>query len=166
MYKRQAFSGTAAEGTGKAVVEINHSPMTDITDTKGNPISLLDCTTLQGFCWVLGNENITHPQFSVFGAGYGANTKVAKAEVLVRPGAITETKGGTALEIAGKRYRYLYQQTDMEVYANIEKKFHEDFLKVTDEDRRLYYGSSDGTINDPKTYLRYRSSRCLSLIHI
>ena len=154
-----AFSGSVMEGTGKAVVEINHSPLTDITDTKGNTISLLDCTTLQGFCWVLGNENISHPQFSVFGAGYGANTKVAKAEVLVRPGAITATEGGTALEIAGKRYRYLYQQADMEVYANIEKKFHEDFLKVTDEDRRLYYGSSDGTTNDPKTYLRYRSSR-------
>ena len=154
-----AFSGSVQEGTGKAVVEINHSPLTDITDTKGNTISLLDCTTLQGFCWVLGNENISHPQFSVFGAGYGANTKVAKTEVLVRPGAITSFGGNTAMEIGGKRYRYLSQHSDMEVYSALEKQLREDFLKVTDEDRRLYYGSSDGTDKDPKTYLRYRSSR-------
>ena len=153
------LKGSVLSGTGDAVVEINHSPLTDITDTKGKAVSLLDCTTLQGFCWIMGNNNVSHPQFSIFGAGYGANTKVGTSKVYVQPGAKTETEGGSAIEIAGKRYRYLNQQNDMKVYNTFENQYYDDFQKISKEDKRLYYGSTDGTDSDPKTYLRYRASR-------
>ena len=153
------LTGSVKEGTGTAVVEINHSPLTELEDTKGELINLLDNTTLLGFCWTLGNNNISHPQFSVFGAGYGANTKVAKTEVYMRPGAITSSEGNSAMEIEGKRYRYINQRADMSVYAAFESKLHEDFQTVSSDDRKRYYGSADGSDSDPKTFLRYRASR-------
>ena len=168
---RACLVGYAVDGTklkdantGKSVVEINHSPITDITDTKDNLISLLDCTTLQGLCWYLCSRSIHHPQFSVFGAGYGVNTKVGSTEVYARPGAYANDEGTAAIEIAGKKLRYLNQRADMLTYNTFEEGIHDDFLKVTKEDKKKYYGSidggnADGSDNDPKTFRRYRSSR-------
>lgn len=158
------LSASPADGTGTAVVEINHSPLTDIPDSKGNMVSLLDCTTLQGFCWVLANNNISHPQFSVFGAGYGANTKVGNAKVFVQPGARSNDDGSDAIAIGGKKIRYISQIADGDKYKEIDSQFQNDFLKISKDDKKRYYGSSDGgnadgTDDDPRTYQRYRTSR-------
>ncbi len=153
------LSEAPVNGTGEAEVVINHSPLTDIPDSKGNLISLLDNTTLQGFCWVLANSNTAHPQFSVFGAGYGANTKVGNAYVYMQPGARSNTEGTDAIAIDGKKMRYLNQHTDGERYRTFVNRLADDFLKISKDDKKLYYGSADGTDNDPKTYQRYRTSR-------
>ena len=151
------------DGTGDAVVEINHSPLADIYDDNGKMISMFDCTTLQGLCWYLCSKVTSHPQFSVFGAGYGANTKVGNAYVYARPGARVDDTG-TSIEIDGKIYRYLNHRSDMQKYYAHETELWNDFLKVSKEDKMRYYGSSDGgnsdgTDNDTKTYGRYRASR-------
>lgn len=153
------LSVTPETGTGEAEVVINHSPLTAIPDSKGNLVSLLDNTTLQGFCWVLANNNTAHPQFSVFGAGYGANTKVGNAKVYVQPGARSNRDGSDALAINGKKIRYLNQHADGEQYSEIINKQVEDFQKISKDDKKLYYGSSDGTDNAGTTYQRYRTSR-------
>ena len=153
------LSETPATGTGEAEVVINHSPLTDIPDSKGNLVNLLDNTTLQGFCWVLANSNTAHPQFSVFGAGYGANTKVGNAKVYVQPGARSNNDGSDAIEIDGKKIRYVNQHADGERYRSLINRFAEDFTKISNDDKRRYYGSSDGTDNDGKTYQRYRTTR-------
>lgn len=154
---------TVVSGTGKAVVELNHSPLTEVKNENRNTISLLDCTTLQGLCWYLGSRNVSHPQFSVFGAGYGANTKVAETEVIAHPGSITDENGNIA-EVDGKKYRYRNQLSDMEKFQEVEDGYKEDFLKVSREDKRRYYGSStggkaDGTDDDKETYRRYHATR-------
>ena len=151
-------------GTGDAVVEINHSPLADIYDDNGKLISLLDATTLQGLCWYLCSKVTSHPQFSVFGAGYGANTKVGNAYVYARPGARVNSSDGMSLDINNKVYRYLNHRSDMQKYYAKEQEYWNDFLKVSKEDKKKYYGSSDGgnadgTDNDTKTYGRYRASR-------
>lgn len=158
------LSATPQEGTGDAVVEINHSPLTEIPDTKGNKINLLDCTTLQGFCWILANSNASHPQFSVFGAGYGANTKVGNAYVYAQPGTKLKDSSTEPQTIAGLTYRYLNQKDDLKRYLEEEDKLVEDFKKVSKEDKKIYYGSTtggnaDGLDDDPKTFQRYRTSR-------
>lgn len=155
--------GTTVSGTGKAVVELNHSPLTEVKNDNRTTISLLDYTTLQGLCWYLGSRNVSHPQFSVFGAGYGANTKVAETFVYAHPGSITDENGNIA-EVDGKKYRYRNQLSDMEKFQEVEDGYKEDFLKVSREDKRRYYGSStggnaDGTDNDPETYRRYHATR-------
>lgn len=153
------LSEAPATGTGDAVVVINHSPLTDIPDSKGNLVNLLDNTTLQGFCWVLANSNTAHPQFSVFGAGYGANTKVGNAKVYVQPGARSNDDGSDAIAINGKKMRYLNQHADGERYRTFVNRLANDYLKISQDDKKLYYGSADGKDNDPKTYQRYRTSR-------
>lgn len=158
------LADTPITGTGNAVVEINHSPLTDLTDSNGANISLLDCTRLQGFCWMLANSNKSHPQFSVFGAGYGANTKVGNAYVYAQPGAKFTDTGEEPQEINGKKFRYLNQQEDMKRFLAVENSFKEDYLKVSKEDKILYYGSldggnADGSDKDERTYQRYHSSR-------
>ncbi len=77
----------ACNVTGKATVKINHSPLSRLTDDEGNNINLLDEKTVGGLCWYASISNITNPQFSVFGGGWGINTRVAETDVYVGPGA-------------------------------------------------------------------------------
>ena len=143
--------------TGETIVEINHSPLDDITDKDGNQLSMFDYTTLPGLCWYISAKNVSDPQFSVFGAGYGAKTKVAKTEVYAQPGSKIGDNG--IMEVNGIAYRYINQKKDYEAYVAIEKNLYADFTKVSSEEKKLYYGSSDGSDKDPNTYQRYRASR-------
>ena len=155
--------GSAVAGTGEAKVIINHSPLADITDMNGYQLSIFDYTTLPALCWYMSCKNTSDPQFSVFGAGYGANTKVAKASVYAEPGSRIAEKG--ILEKEGlPKYRYLNQPEDYQTYINFEKNLYADFLKISKEDKKYYYGSAtggnaDGSDDDPQTYQRYRISR-------
>lgn len=153
---------TAEDGTGEAKVIINHSPLDDIIDKNGEPLSMFDFTTLPGLCWYISSKNVADPQFSVFGAGYGANTKVAKATVYAQPGSHIDDDG--IIEVAGAKYRYLSQKEDFKTYTDFEKSLYEEFKKVSKEEKKKYYGSvdggnNDGTDNDPATFRRYRVSR-------
>lgn len=149
-------NGTAKENTGEAIVEINHSPLDDIVDKNGNPLSMFDETTLPGLCWYLSAKNPSNPQFSVFGAGYGANTKVAKTQVYAQPGSKIGDKG--IMEVAGVTYRYLNQTKDYNTYVAFEKHLFDDFTKLDPVVKKELYGS-DGNDKDPNTYQRYRASR-------
>ena len=150
--------GKPADGTGTAVVEINHSPATDLVDDHGHTLSLFDCTSLQGFCWYIGSKNESHPQFSVFGAGYGANTKVGDTKVFIQPGAMIE-KNGPNINIDGRPYRYINQEADRLKYTAFQMGIYTDFQKVSPDDKKRYYGSTDGTDKDPNTFRRYHMSR-------
>lgn len=119
---------------------------------------MFDYTTLPGLCWYISAKNVSDPQFSVFGAGYGAKTKVAKTEVYAQPGSKIGDNG--IMEVDGKAYCYINQKKDYEAYVAIEKNLYADFKnKVSSEEKKLYYGSSDGSDKDPNTYQRYRASR-------
>lgn len=153
---------TAEKETGEAIVIINHSPLADIIDKNGEPLSMFDFTTLPGLCWYISSKNVADPQFSVFGAGYGANTKVAKATVYAQPGSHIDDDG--IIEVDGAKYRYLSQKEDFKTYTDFEKSLYEEFKKVSKEEKKKYYGSvdggnNDGTDNDPATFRRYRVSR-------
>lgn len=150
------------DGTGEAIVIINHSPLDDIIDKNGDPLSMFDFTTLPGLCWYISSKNVADPQFSVFGAGFGANTQVAKATVYAQPGSHINDDGIIAVD--GAKYRYLNQKEDFKTYTDFEKSLYEDFKKVSKDDKKKYYGSvdggnADGTDNDPATFRRYRVSR-------
>ena len=152
------------KNTGQATVEINHSPLTYVTDMedgKRQTYDMFDNTSLAGLCWYLSINEIEYPQFSVFGAGFGVNTKVGTTLVQAQPGAIINNNG-EIIETGGMKYRYRAQAADMTERENFENDLYDDFTdpkKVSTEDKILYYGSVDGSGNDPKTYLRYRSSR-------
>ena len=153
---------TAENGTGEAIVIINHSPLDDIIDKNGEPLSMFDFTTLPGLCWYISSKNVADPQFSVFGAGFGANTKVAKATVYAQPGSHIDDDGIIAVD--GAKYRYLNQKEDLKTYSDFEISLYEEFKKVSKEEKKKYYGSvdggnNDGTDNDPATFRRYRVSR-------
>lgn len=148
---------TGDNNTGKAVVIVNHSPLEDLKDSKGKTISLFDITSLQGMCWYLCCSDASRPQFSVFGAGYGANTEVGKTEVYAQPGTKVDDKG--VLTIDGIKYRYLCQNKDFQTYLNLEYSMLNDFQKVSKEEKMLYYGSYDGSDDDPNTFRRYHASR-------
>lgn len=148
---------TGDNNTGKAVVIVNHSPLEDIKDSKGKTISLFDITSLQGMCWYLCCSDASRPQFSVFGAGYGANTEVGKTEVYAQPGTKVDNEG--VLTIDGIKYRYLCQNKDFQTYLNLEFSMLDDFKKVSKEEKMLYYGSYDGSDDDPNTFRRYHASR-------
>ena len=145
------------DGTGEAIVVINHSPLDNITDKNGESLSMFDFTTLPGLCWYISAKNVADPQFSVFGAGFGANTKVAKAKVYAQPGSHIDDNG--VIDVDGAKFRYLSQINDLKTYAVFETSLYKDFQKVSKEDKILYYGSVDGTDNDPATFRRYRVSR-------
>lgn len=150
------------EGTGEAIVVINHSPLDDITDKNGKLLSMFDVTTLPGLCWYISAKNVADPQFSVFGAGYGANTQVAKATVYAQPGSHINDDGIIAVD--GAKYRYLNQKKDFKTYSDFEISLYEEFKKVSKEEKKKYYGSvdggnNDGTDSDPATFRRYRVSR-------
>ena len=122
--------GTDADAnTGKSVVIVNHSPLEDIKDSKGKTISMFDITSLQGMCWYLCGADASRPQFSVFGAGYGANTEVGKTEVYAQPGTKVDDSG--VLTIDGIKYRYLNQSKDFHTYLNSEYSLLNDFQKVS-----------------------------------
>lgn len=151
---------TVVENTGEAVVEINHSPLDDIIDKNGESLSIFDYTTLPGLCWYISAKNSSDPQFSVFGAGFGANTKVAKATVYAQPGSritqITRNRDNIdedLMEVHGAKYRYLNQKKDYKTYTDFENKIFADFDKV--KDKEIDYG---GPASDPNTYQRYRAS--------
>ena len=93
----------------------------------------------------------------MFGAGYGANTEVGKTEVYAQPGTKVDDKG--VLTIDGIKYRYLNQNKDFQTYLNLEYSMLNDFQKVSKEDKKLYYGSYDGSDSDPNTFRRYHASR-------
>ena len=150
------------DSTGVATVIINHSPLDNITDKNGESLSMFDVTTLLGLCWYISAKNVADPQFSVFGAGFGANTKVAKAEVYAQPGSRINNDG--VINVDGVKFRYLSQINDLKTYAVFETSLYNDFKKVSKEEKKKYYGSvdggnTDGTDNDPATFRRYRVSR-------
>lgn len=150
------------DSTGETIVVINHSPLADITDKNGESLSMFDVTTLPGLCWYISAKNVADPQFSVFGAGFGANTKVAKAEVYAQPGSRINNDG--VINVDGAKFRYLSQINDLKTYAVFETSLYNDFKKVSKEEKKKYYGSvdggnTDGTDNDPATFRRYRVSR-------
>ena len=152
--------------TGKAIVIVNHSPLSDIIiknqDNSIKKLSLFDETSLPGLCWYISSKNTNDPEFSVFGAGFGVNTKVGKTQVYVQPGAKINDYG--ILTIDGIKYRYLNQAEDHKTYFDFEMSIYNDFLKVSKEDKKLYFGSVTGSNPgeegfDPMTYRRYHASR-------
>lgn len=148
---------TGDNNTGKAVVIVNHSPLEDLKDSKGKTVSMFDITSLQGMCWFLCCSDALRPQFSVFGAGYGVNTEVGKTEVYAQPGTKVGDEG--ILTIDGIKYRYLNQNKDFQTYLNLEFSMLDDYKKVSKEEKMLYYGSYDGSDDDPNTFRRYHASR-------
>lgn len=161
-----ADATAAAQGTGDAIVIVNHSPLSDIIiknqDNSIKKLSLFDETSLPGLCWYISSKNTNDPEFSVFGAGFGVNTKVGNTKVYVQPGAKIADEG--ILTINGIKYRYLNQVTDHNTYFNFEMSIYNDFLKVSKEDKKLYFGSVTGSNPgeegfDPMTFRRYHASR-------
>lgn len=156
---------STGDGTGEAIVEINHSPVTEIIGANGKSLDILDFTTLQGLCWYLAEKNSNNPQFSVFGAGYGANTKVRNAKVYAQTGAMIE-ENGTPNKIDGKYFRYASQEEDRLKYTNFETNLYMDYMAVSKEDKKLYYGSVDGTSDDADTFRRYYNTRMAWILGI
>ena len=157
---------TVADKTGDAIVIVNHSPLTDIIiknqDNSIKKLSLFNETSLPGLCWYISSKNTNDPEFSVFGAGFGANTKVGKTQVYVQPGAKINDYG--ILTIDGIKYRYINQAEDHKTYFDFEMSIYNDFLKVSKEDKKLYFGSVTGSNPgeegfDPFTFRRYHASR-------
>lgn len=154
-------NGTS-DSNGLSEVIINHSPLADVITKDGNQISVFDETSLAGLCWYISSKNTNDPQFSIFGAGFGANTKVAKTEVCVQPGNKMNDDG--VITVNGIKYRYLNQNADLKTYVDFEKQIYNDFLKVSKDDKKLYFGSVTGSNPgdadfDPMTFKRYHASR-------
>ena len=154
---RACHVGTSSvAGTGKATVVINHSPLDDVKDSKGKTISMFDPTTVQGICWFLCGVYVANPSFSLFGAGYGANTSVVNTEIHAQPGTRLDDNG--MMTINERKYRYLNQSKDYKNYVDFEKQIYADYLKLSPEEKKIYYGSYDGSDNDPNIFRRYHVS--------
>ena len=154
-------NGTS-DNNGLSEVIINHSPLADVITKDGNQISVFDETSLAGLCWYISSKNTNDPEFSIFGAGFGANTKVVKTEVCVQPGNKMNDDG--VITVNGIKYRYLNQNADLKTYVDFEKQIYNDFLKVSKDDKKLYFGSVTGSNPgdadfDPMTFKRYHASR-------
>lgn len=154
-------NGTS-DSNGLSEVIINHSPLADVITKDGNQISVFDETSLAGLCWYISSKNTNDPEFSIFGAGFGANTKVVKTEVCVQPGNKMDDDG--IITVNGIKYRYLNQNADLKTYSDFEKQIYNDFLKVSKDDKKLYFGSVTGSNPgdpdfDPMTFKRYHASR-------
>ena len=154
-------NGTS-DSNGLSEVIINHSPLADVITKDGNQISVFDETSLAGLCWYISSKNTNDPEFSIFGAGFGANTKVVKTEVCVQPGNKMDDNG--VITVNGIKYRYLNQNADLKTYVDFEKQIYNDFLKVSKDDKKLYFGSVTGSNPgdadfDPMTFKRYHASR-------
>lgn len=78
-----------------------------------------------------------------------------------RPDAIIlrQFKGFYRLTINGIKYRYLYQNKDFKTYLDLEDDIYNDYLKLSKEDKKLYFGSYDGGESDPNIFRRYHISR-------
>ena len=137
--------------TGTSKVVINHSPLTDVM-VDGKKYDLLDLNTVAGCCWYSSADNTRQPQFSVFGAGYGMNTKVKNTEVLAQPGAQLDATGNMM------GYKYKNQMADLLKYVAFEQAIYDKYQAVDDDTRRRLYGMGENT-DDPRTYLRYRASQ-------
>ena len=137
--------------TGTSKVVINHSPLTDVM-VDGKKYDLLDLNTVAGCCWYSSADNTRQPQFSVFGAGYGMNTKVKNTEVLAQPGAQLDATGNMM------GYKYKNQMADLLKYVAFEQAIYDKYQAVDDDTRRKMYGMGENT-DDPRTYLRYRASQ-------
>ena len=144
--------GSGGANTGKATVIINHSPLTDVK-YGGKTYNLLDPNTAAGCCWYSSVDNVRNPQFSVFGAGYGMNTKVNNTEVYAQPGTKLDATGRTLEE-----NKYVNQEDDIMKYVAFEQAIYDNYQAVDDDTRRKLYGMGENT-NDPRTYLRYRASQ-------
>ncbi len=145
---------------GTAVVSINHSPLGKLKDAEGNVINMLDETTVGGLCWYASVGNTANPQFSVFGGGYGMNTKVGTTMVDVLPGVSFRSNGATIMpESEGGKKPYAYMWRDYLEYEAFEDALFVDYGSVTQEEKIKMYGSSDGSDSDVRTFLRYRASR-------
>lgn len=154
-------NGTS-DSNGLSEVIINHSPLADVITKDGNQISVFDENSLAGLCWYISSKNTNDPEFSIFGAGFGANTKVVKTEVCVQPGNKMDDDG--VITVNGVKYRYLNQNADLKTYVDFEKQIYNDFLKVSKDDKKLYFGSVTGSNPgdadfDPMTFKRYHASR-------
>lgn len=154
-------NGTS-DSNGLSEVIINHSPLADVITKDGNQISVFDETSLAGLCWYISSKNTSNPEFSIFGAGFGANTKVVKTEVCMQPGYKMDDDG--VITVNGIKYRYLNQNADLKTYVDFEKQIYNDFLKVSKDDKKLYFGSVTGSNPgdadfDPMTFKRYHASR-------
>lgn len=154
-------NGTS-DSNGLSEVIINHSPLADVITKDGNQISVFDETSLAGLCWYISSKNTNDPEFSIFGAGFGANTKVVKTEVCVQPGNKMDDDG--VITVNGIKYRYLNQNADLKTYSDFLKQIYNDFLKVSKDDKKLYFGSVTGSNPgdpdfDPMTFKRYHASR-------
>lgn len=154
-------NGTSDSNSLSEVI-INHSPLADVITKDGNQISVFDETSLAGLCWYISSKNTSNPEFSIFGAGFGANTKVVKTEVCVQPGYKMDDDG--VITVNGIKYRYLNQNADLKTYVDFEKQIYNDFLKVSKDDKKLYFGSVTGSNPgdadfDPMTFKRYHASR-------
>ena len=154
-------NGTS-DSNGLSEVIINHSPLADVITKDGNQISVFDETSLAGLCWYISSKNTNDPEFSIFGAGFGANTKVVKTEVCVQPGNKMDDDG--VITVNGIKYRYLNQNADLKTYVDFEKQIYNDFLKVSKDDKKLYFGSVTGSNPgdadfDPMTFKRYHANR-------
>lgn len=156
----------ACDVNGEAIVIINHSPLTDVIiknqDNSIKTLSLFDETSLSGLCWYISSKNTNDPEFSVFGAGFGANTRVASTKVYVQPGARIGDQG--IKPVNGISYRYINQNADYKTYTDFEKDIYNDFLLVSKDDKMRYFGSATGCNPgeegfDPMTFRRYHASR-------
>lgn len=157
-----AIGNGTSDSNGLSEVIINHSPLADVITKDGNQISVFDETSLAGLCWYISSKNTNDPEFSIFGAGFGANTKVVKTEVCVQPGNKMDDDG--VITVNGIKYRYLNQNADLKTYVDFEKQIYNDFLKVSKDDKKLYFGSVTGSNPgdadfDPMTFKRYHASR-------
>ena len=141
----------ACNVSGTAKVVINHSPLTEVK-YDGKTYNLLDPNTVAGCCWYTSMDNIRNPQFSVFGAGYGVNTKVQSTEVYAQPGAKLDANG----DVVGGN-KYVNQPEDEMTFKAFEQTIYDNYQAVDDNTRRKLYGMGENT-NDPRTYLRYRAS--------
>lgn len=141
----------ACNVSGTAKVVINHSPLTEVK-YEGKTYNLLDPNTAAGCCWYTSMDNIRNPQFSVFGAGYGVNTKVQSTEVYAQPGAKLDANG----DVVGGN-KYVNQPEDEMTFKAFEQTIYDNYQTVDDNTRRKLYGMGENT-NDPRTYLRYRAS--------
>ena len=141
----------ACNVSGTAKVVINHSPLTEVK-YEGKTYNLLDPNTAAGCCWYTSMDNIRNPQFSVFGAGYGVNTKVQSTEVYAQPGAKLDANG----DVVGGN-KYVNQPEDEMTFKAFEQTIYDNYQAVDDNTRRKLYGMGENT-NDPRTYLRYRAS--------
>ena len=68
-------------------------------------------------------------------------------------------QNGNPYKIDGKKYRYASQEEDRLEYTNFETNLYMDYMAVSKEDKKLYYGSVDGTSDDANTFRRYYNTR-------